>query len=312
MPSDIDVWVNSNVLECASQRQRMLTDVCFRSCRMCLEFWTCVWIALGSASHEVLRVDNELLDRGSFQGAVMIYWALRGWVVAWEFLENCVSLSWRLIPVDLYPSMPALRSASELASAVLGIVVGIWFWIFWERKGMDLAQCVYVVSPEGEVRLERGWCSTLMRNDEWDFHWSRDVWAMGNNDPDDVVNPWVVWSRAVTLSGGARTVNGERRCRLRLISGVLVSSGRMEADGVVMLLWCEGRREGEKGSWMRQLLCRNCSSEWYNRQCENATAGTSQKVPDVELVKRGSRDAPLVYVWYSTFKFLILLFRQPI
>jgi hypothetical protein len=40
----------------------------------------------------------------------------------------------------------------------------------------------------------------------------------------------------VTLSGGARTVNGERRCRLRLISGVLVSSGRMEADGVVMLL----------------------------------------------------------------------------
>lgn len=59
---------------------------------------------------------------------------------------------------------------------------------------------------------------------------------MGNNDSDKVVNPWVIWSRAVSLSGGARTVNGERRRRLRFISGVLASSGRMEADGVVILL----------------------------------------------------------------------------
>jgi hypothetical protein len=59
---------------------------------------------------------------------------------------------------------------------------------------------------------------------------------MGNNDSDEVVNPLVVWSRAVSLSGGARAVNGERKCRLRFISGVFASSGRMEADGVVMLL----------------------------------------------------------------------------
>ncbi len=59
---------------------------------------------------------------------------------------------------------------------------------------------------------------------------------MGDNDSDGVVNPWVVLSRAVSLSGGARTVDGERRCRFRFISGVLASSGRMETDGVVMLL----------------------------------------------------------------------------
>jgi hypothetical protein len=59
---------------------------------------------------------------------------------------------------------------------------------------------------------------------------------MGNNDSDEVVNPWVVWSRAVSLSGGARIVDGERRRRFRFISGVVAGSGRMETDGVVMLL----------------------------------------------------------------------------
>lgn len=37
---------------------------------------------------------------------------------------------------------------------------------------------------------------------------------------------------------------------------------------------------------------------------EGATAGTSQKFPDVKLAKRGSREAPLVYVRYLTLKFL--------
>jgi len=251
-PGDSRMLKNAKWYRCSSELER--SWVCLSTSTdadwiYAFDYVGCAWtfepvfeIASESACLEVLWVNNGFLNRGSFQRAVMIYWALRGWVVAWEFLENCVSLSWRLIPVDLYPSMPASKSASSLASAVLGIVVGIWFWTFWVRKGMDLAQCVYVVYlRRGEVRLERGLCSTLMRNDEWDFHWSRDVWAMGNNDSDEVVNPWVVWSRAVSLSGGARTVNGERRCRFRFISVFLQALG--EWWPMVLLCCCDVKEE---------------------------------------------------------------------
>jgi len=64
---------------------------------------------------------------------------------------------------------------------------------------------------------------------------------MGNNDSDEVVNPWVVWSRAVSLSGGARIVDGERRVGFGLFRVLLQALGEWRL--IVLLCCCDVKEE---------------------------------------------------------------------
>jgi hypothetical protein len=137
---------------CSSKPER--SWVCLSTSMYAFDYVGCAWTV-----EPVFRLLRRVLVSRPYE-SILGSWAVEISKELWWYTElRGVGRDLR-IPTEvrqpkltsctcLYPSMPASSSASALASVVLGIVVGIWYWTLGKRKGMDLSQCVFCRCQEG-------------------------------------------------------------------------------------------------------------------------------------------------------------------